>query len=169
MAGDEKTFNKGVQSSNKHLTPLPDESLAAIAFYQQILSALVNFSMCAVLVMFIFNSLARGAATVVLAGQLQQSPSPSPWPSIGESLLLLVIFGPGMLAAYPVGRIASLMRLNGWLRGVVTVVPVVGWLLIYAWNSRAIGALNGRGVRVGLLGARAQDLVALNTPLAAKA
>jgi hypothetical protein len=46
----------------------------------------------------------------------------------------------------------------GIIQGIVTLVPIFGFLMLYEINQRATATLRDYGIRVGLLGARLSDL-----------
>jgi len=134
--------DRGAESLKNEVRPLSDETIVAISRHQWVLSLMIN------------TAVILSCLYVLFGSQVSQF--------VGhEAQIQFIAFVPGLLGAYSVSWLAKLTRHKGWPRGLAALVPFLGLLVMLSWNGRAIGVMNGRGIRVGFLGARKADLAGL--------
>lgn len=80
-------------------------------------------------------------------------------------LLTLTILGIGVIAAWMIYRLATVMEEPGrWLYVVCAFIPYVSTVTLLILNVRATSALRNHGLRVGLMGVSHADIVRLASP-----
>ncbi len=78
-----------------------------------------------------------------------------------NSLFLALIWLPGIVSTVFVWHLAKAVKVSPIVYAVCSILPLIGLLTLLILNSRATGLLSGRGIRLGLTGARQADLKAM--------
>lgn len=73
----------------------------------------------------------------------------------------------GIVSLVFIYQLAAALKLSApWLYVILGLIPCISLIALLVINSIAVSALKARGIRVGLMGARQDDLNKITTPIA---
>lgn len=78
-----------------------------------------------------------------------------------NSLFSALTWIPGIVSTVFVWHLAKAVKVSPIVYAALSMLPLVGLITLLILNSRATGLLSGRGIRLGLMGARQADLKAV--------
>ena len=81
---------------------------------------------------------------------------------IDPEMVLVVVLAIGFTSVMFICQLALALKKSPWLYAILAMIPCISTIAILILNGRATSALKAQGIRVGLMGARKEDLDKIN-------